>query len=157
MAPFLEYDLVNCLLHSRILLDRVAGLSQSFLTGQTLPSFTSFTKHKKFFTNLTAPYGPHQEYAEYVRKQTDWFEMPLLEVRDKFLVHAAYKHMRSLGYESEHELGLFLIVPDDAKSETPLASIKIIRVNALRLSYDMDKFLKWVCQYGLAALKRKRQ
>ena len=38
VAPFLEYDLVNCLIHSRILLDRIAGLSQSFLTGQRLPS-----------------------------------------------------------------------------------------------------------------------
>src|SRR5271166_3993264 len=31
VAPFLEYDLVNCVIHTRILLDRVAALSRSFL------------------------------------------------------------------------------------------------------------------------------
>jgi hypothetical protein len=155
VAPFLEFDLVNCLIHSRILLDRVAGVSQSFLTGHNLPSFTSFTKHKKFFVDLREPYGLHEEYAEYIRKQTDWFEMPLLEVRDKFVVHAAHKHMRFLGYGSDHELDLVIILPDDVKTEKPLASVKWITVNALRLSYDMEKLLKWMCQYGLAALKRK--
>jgi hypothetical protein len=146
VVDFYEYDLVNCLIHRRILLDRVAGVSQSFLTGRNLPSFTSFSKHKKFFEDLTVPYGPHEEYAEYIRTQTDWFEMPLRAVRDKFVVHAAPKHMRFLGSQSEYELDLNIIVPDDGKS---LAAVKVISVNALRLAYDMEAFLKWVCRYGL--------
>src|ERR1039458_304977 len=75
VAPFLEYDLVNCLIHTRILLDRVAGLSQFFLTGPRLLSFTSFNAHKKFFLKLSDAFGPHEQYAEHIRKATDWFEM----------------------------------------------------------------------------------
>jgi hypothetical protein len=149
LAPFLAYDLVNCLIHSRILLDRVAGIAQSFLTGQRLPSFTSFRKHKQFFTHLAEPYGIHEDYAEYVRERTDWFEMPLLELRDKFVVHAAQRHMRYLGYDSEDELGLFIIVPDEVER---LGRVKHISFYALRLSYDMEQFLKWFGQYGLNAL-----
>lgn len=155
VAPFLELDLVNCLIHSRILLDRVAGLSQTFVTGQSLPSFTSFSDHKKFFKNLTVRYGPHEEYANYIRTKTDWFEMPLQAVRDKFVVHAAPKHMRSVGYRSDHELELFLIVPNDPKGAKPLASVRVIVVNILRLSYDVGSFLKWFCEYGLATVKPK--
>jgi hypothetical protein len=154
IAPFLELDLINCLLHSRILLDRVVGLSRYFLTGKNLPSFTSFNDHKKFFRNHKGTYGAHEEYAEYIRSQTGWFEMPLQFVRDKFVVHAATKHMRSLGYRSDHELDLAIFLPDDPRSEKPLASVKVISVNALRLSYDIEILLKWFCGYGSSALAR---
>jgi hypothetical protein len=156
IAPFLELDLVNCLIHSRILLDRVAGLSRFFLIGQRLPSFTSFSDHKKFFTNLKGTYGEHEEYAEYIRSQTGWFEMPLQFVRDKFVVHAAPKHMKMLGYYTDHELDLSILLPDDPRSEKPLSSMKVIRVNALRLSHDIEVFLRWFCKYGLSALSVRR-
>jgi hypothetical protein len=154
IAPFLELDLVNCLLHSRILLDRVVGLSRYFLTGKTLPSFTSFSDHKKFFENHKDTHGAHEEYAEYIRSQTSWFEIPLQFVRDKFVVHAAAKHMRSLGYRSDHELDLAVLLPDNPRSDKPLGSVKVITVNALRLSYDIEVLLKWFCGYGLSALAR---
>ena len=154
-APFLAYDLVNCLLHSRILLDRVVALSRHFLHGQRLPSFTSFNDHKKFFMKLVQPYGEHEEYAEFIRKHTDWFDMPLKEVRDKFVVHSSPKHMRALGYPvpNEYELHLNIMLPDSNNAENPFAKMKIITVNPLRLSYDIESFLKWFCGYGLAALK----
>lgn len=153
VSPFLEYDLVNCLLHTRILLDRVAALSRYFLRGQRLPSFTSFNDHKKFFIKLAQPYGQHEEYAEYIRTGTDWFDMPLREVRDKFVVHAAPKHMRVLGYpNSGYELDLSIILPEGVHPEKPFAKVRMIRVNPLRLSHHIETFLKWFCLYGVAAL-----
>jgi len=153
VALFLEYDLVNCLIHSRILLGRVAGLSQCFLAGERLPSFTSFSDHKKFFLKLV-PYGAHEEYAEYIRSQTNWFDMPLKAVRDKFIVHAAPKHYRFLGYPSGgYELDLNIMLPDGEEHQKPLEKAKWIAVNALRLSYDIETFLKWFCQYALTALQ----
>lgn len=154
IAPFLELDLVNCLIHSRILLDRVAGIAQSFLRGGKLPSFTSFNDHKKFFCALTTPYGAHEKYAEYIRTQTNWFDMPLREARDKFVVHAAPQHMRALGYRSDYELELALYVPTDTKSTAPMASVQVISVNILRLSYDVETFLKWFCAYGRNTLDK---
>jgi hypothetical protein len=157
VAPFLEYDLVNCLLHTRILLDRVAGLSRSFLEGQRLPSFTSFNDHKKFFVKLTQPYGGHEEYAEYIRTGTDWFDMPLREVRDKFVVHASPKHMRFLGYPNGgYELHLNIMLPDSDDPQKPFARVRMITVNPLRLSYDIEAFLKWFARYGLAALSKRK-
>lgn len=153
IAPFLAYDLINCLIHSRILLDRVAGLSRYFLKETTLPSFTSFNSHKKFFIKRDKPYGAHEKYAQYIRNNTDWFEMPVKIVRDKFVVHAAPKHMKFLGYASgEWELDLNIVLPDGDDSSKPLSKVKFIRVNALRLSYDIQGFLKWFCEYGLSSL-----
>jgi hypothetical protein len=155
VAPFLEYDLVNCVIHTRILLDRVAALSRSFLTGQRLPSFTSFSDHKKFFTKLSVPYGAHEAYAEHIGNRTDWFDMPLKEVRDKFVVHSSPNHMRLLGYpDGGYELDLNIILPDGESGEKTPAKIRVIRVNALRLSYDVEAFLNWFSDYGLAALKK---
>jgi hypothetical protein len=124
VAPFLEYDLVNCLIHSRILLDRVTGLARHFIKGKRLPSFTSFNDHKKFFLNLSEPYGAHEKYAQYIREQTGWFEMPLKAVRDKFVVHTGPKHMRFLGYPNGGwELDLSIILPDgDDPSKRSLRS-----------------------------------
>jgi hypothetical protein len=152
VAPFLEYDLINCLLHGRILLDRVAALSRSFIQGKHLSSFTSFSDHKKFFMKLTQPYGAHEAYAEYIRNETSWFEMPLKEVRDKFLVHSSPKHMRFLGYASgsDYELLLNILLPDSADPAKPLAKVKMITISPLRLSYDIERFLKWFCKYGIA-------
>jgi hypothetical protein len=155
VVPFLEHDLVNCVIHARILLDRVAALSRSFLTGQRLPSFTSFSDHKKFFTKLKMPYGAHEAYAEYIRNRTNWFEMPLKEVRDKFVVHSSPKHMRFLTYpDGGYELDLNIILPASESCEKTSANMRVIRVNALRLSYDLEGFLNWFSDYGLAALKK---
>jgi hypothetical protein len=152
VRPFLEFDLVNCLLHTRILLDRVAALSRHFLRGQRLPSFTSFNDHKKFFRKLEQPYGKHEEYAKYIRNHTNWFDMPLKEVRDKFVVHSSPKHLRLLGYpDGGYELHLNIWVPDNPNADRALEKTTLITVNPLRMSYDVEAFLKWFCRYGLAA------
>jgi hypothetical protein len=156
VSPFLEYDLSNCIIHSRILIDRVAALSRFFLAGECLPSFTSFSDHKKFFMKLKKQYGAHEAYAEYIRTNTDWFDMPLKAVRDKFMVHPSPKHMRFLGYPSgsDYELLLNIMLPDDEKAEKPFANVKLILVSPLRLSYDVEGFLRWFCGYGLNSLKQ---
>lgn len=94
IAPYTELEIVNCLIHARILLDRLTALSSRFLTGGNRPSFKSFSDHKKFFLKLREPYGEHESHADYVRRGTSWFEMPLKEVRDNCAVHSAPKHMR---------------------------------------------------------------
>ena len=158
VSPFLEYDLSNCIIPSRILFDRVAGLSRFFLAGESLPSFTSFSDHKKFFSKLKKPYGTHEAYADYIRTKTDWFDMPLKAVRDKFMVHPSPKHMRFLGYPSgsDYELLLNIMLPDGEKGEKPFAKTKLILVSPLRLSYDVDGFLQWFCGYGLNIVGQAR-
>ena len=100
---YIEYDLFNCILHSRILMDRVAGVSRSFLKTKQVPSFTSFSDHKKFFVERALrPFEAHEEYARHISEQTDWFDY-LKEVRDHFVVHQSpspyVKHRRYwLGY-----------------------------------------------------------
>lgn len=150
IARYLEYDLVNCLIHSRILLDRTVGLAHYFLSGKRLPSFTSFDDHKKFFLR----FGNHGAYGEYIRTKTDWFEMPLKTVRDKFIVHASPKHMKFMGYPSgEWALDLNIFLPDGEDRERPLSKVKVIRVNALRLSQDIETFLVSFSQFGVDHLR----
>jgi hypothetical protein len=159
VSPFLEYDLTNCLLHSRILLDRVAGLARFFLRGEQLPSFTSFSDHKKFFLRLVKPFGQDEAYASYIRNETPWFDMPLKEVRDKFVVHSSPKHMSFLGYPggSDYELSLNIMLPDSEDPDKPFGKVKVIMVSPLRLSHDLERFLDWFCSYGLAAINRSRR
>lgn len=147
---FLEFDLINCIIHSRILLDRVASLSRSFLMRPPLPSFTSFSDHKKFFSKLKSPYGKHETHAGYVRSKTEWFDVLLKEVRDKFVVHAAPCHMRFLGYVSDSpDLSLTIVVPHSEET----GKLKVISVSPLQLSHDIEKFLKWFCRYALSAIR----
>lgn len=149
IARYLEYDLVNCLIHSRVLLDRTVGLAHHFLTGQRLPSFTSFDEHKKFFCRV----GNHGDYGEYIRTKTDWFEMPLKIVRDKFIVHASPKHIKFMGYPAgEWALDFNIILPNEKDVKKPLSKVGIIRVNALRLSLDIETFLTAFNEFGVRHL-----
>lgn len=153
IAKFLEYDLVNCLIHTRILLDRTIAISRRFLAFTHLPSFTSFNEHKKFFSKLIGPFGKQDEYAEYIRTNTDWFEMPIKAVRDKFVVHSSPKHMRFLGYPwGGYELDLNIIIPNAPEGDKLFSNVKVIRINALRMSYDIDVFLQWFNDYGIRTL-----
>jgi hypothetical protein len=154
-ARFLELDVSNCLIHTRILLDRTISLSRLFLKGsKNVPSFTSFTDHKKFFAKLSVPYGAHEEYARLIREETNWYEMPVQVARDKYTVHASPRHSRFLGYPNDFELDLCILVPDDPHGDKPLASVKVVVVNALRMSIDIEQFLEKFASLGEAALGR---
>jgi len=152
LRPYLEFDIANCLLHTRILLDRVAGLSRRFLRLPRAPSFTSFSDHKKFFERQASPLPQHEDYAEYLRNHTEWFEMPIKMVRDKFVVHASPKHMRFVVLPNSHEVQLTIVQPDKDSPDKPLAKATMIRVNPLRMSYDVEAFLKWFSAYGCTAV-----
>jgi hypothetical protein len=90
-----------------------------------------------------------------VRENTDWFDVPIKLVRDKFVVHSSPKHMRFLGYPNGgFELGLTIILPDADATDKPLSKVKWIRVNALRMSYDISKFLEWFNDYGIRNIKQ---
>lgn len=148
IAPYTELEIVNCIIHARILLDRVAALSSRFLRSGNRPSFKSFSDHKKFFTKLTAPYGEHDQYAEYIRTKTDWFEMPLKAVRDNFVVHSAPKHMRSVVLPNNFEVQL-LILKAEGSQEKPLSQSTPIILSPLRMSRDIEEFLSWFCSYAI--------
>jgi hypothetical protein len=150
LSRFIYFDFYNCILYARILLDRIVSLSRLFLIENNKPSFTSFNDHKKFFKRLTSNYGSHQEYASYIREQTDWFDMPLKEVRDRFIVHASPKHLRSFGFPlGFNELSLFINIPTDSKSSKPLKQMHTIVISIPQLATQIYNFLIWFNDYAL--------
>ena len=153
---FLLLDFFNCLLHARILCDRTISLSRYFLDEKVVPSFGSFHDHKKFFQQFRKPYGRHEEYAAYFRERTEWFDMPLKPVRDKYLVHSGPKHMRILGYarESENDLQLTIVIPDGPDVRRPLERVKVVEVSLRRLAREIREFLEWFSSYGLRVLDK---
>jgi len=150
---YFEYDFFNCLLHARILMDRLAGISRIFLNFNNLPSFTSFADHKKFFQKLTQPYGEHEEYANYIRQNTSWFELPLKEIRDHFLVHQGPSHMRSFGYQPEGWDMFFTVMIPKNKTNLREGSESIV-VSIPALARDIETFLIWFNNYGLSSLSK---
>ena len=147
LRPFLELDVSTCLLHTRILLDRVVALSRVFLTGPKLPNFNSFSDHKKFFIRNPSAVPGHDEYASYMRENTDWFDIPIKYVRDKFFVHQGPRHfmMYTIGWEKDDNLTLRIMLMPQKKGD----NIEWITFNPWRMSYDVEDFLDWFCSYGL--------
>jgi hypothetical protein len=155
VAPYLYLDFYSCLLYARILLDRVAALSRSFLQEGDRPSFTSFNDHKRFFAKRATPYGSNEEYASYIRDSTSWFDMPLKYVRDHFIVHSSPKHMRIFGYPmGDNELSLILSVPLNSTGDKPLPRVKHISVSIPRLAEEIHEFLSWFNRYAVQAVNR---
>jgi hypothetical protein len=152
-------DFVNFMIHSRILLDRAISLSKYFLAGKQLPSFASFSQHKRFFQKPEhRPYGKHEPYARHICDTTDWFEKTLKTVRDKFLVHAQSQHRMSLGSTDlgPAEIKMIIQVPRGS-SDRPFVQIDVIMVSVPELVEDMGRFLKFFSTYALAALRRKQK
>ncbi len=59
--------------------------------------------------------------------------------------------MRFMGMPNNHEVELTIMLPDGADPEKPLSKVKVIRVNALRMSYDIEQFLEWFSSYATKA------
>ncbi len=144
---FALYDLVNCLIHARILLDRTIHLSRIFLSGGSLPSFVSFNDHKKFFLSGKAVRN-HEEYGEYFCKKTEWFDIPIKYVRDKFFVHSGPPHWETLAFPIQgYELALVITsIENEGQSNE---RVKIYRLSIHRMLRDIDSFLRWFGKYGL--------
>ncbi len=159
ISKFIEYDLFNCILHSKILLDRAIGLSRLFIKNKLQPSYTSFNNHKKFFITLIDKdlrYDPYEEYACYLRENTDWFEVPLKIIRDKYLVHAGPKHVRLFGYpDMGHEFSFVVMLPNGDNPEKPLSRVKLISLSVPQLADDIRNFLSWLANYGMERLREK--
>ena len=152
LEHFFEYDFVNCLIHPRILCDRTIGLARYFLNGPRLPSFQSFHDHKRFFISFRDNSGAHEEYVAYFRNNSSWFDMPLKPVRDKYIVHHGPKYMRFLGYHSDYDLQMVILVPNNPDSQAPFQKINALQVSIRRLARDVSDFLTWFGGYGLRSL-----
>lgn len=82
---YLPIDFESFIIFSRIYTDKVIGLTRFFLKGKELPS--SFHKHIDFFKKHTS-FESDEEYAEYIRENTNCFERLLFIPRDKLIVHS---------------------------------------------------------------------
>ena len=101
--PYIELDYQNLIIHSCILLDRVISLSRRFIVGGNLPSFTSFNKHKRFIKKNPNILGiDYIEYVQYIREKTEWFDIPVKVLRDKFLMHSSEKHISFIGWSDSN-------------------------------------------------------
>lgn len=154
-APYFELDFANALIHARILCDRTIALSRYFLVPPPHPSFQSFNDHKRFFLRQQSPYGANESYAEYIRNNTGWFDMPLKPVRDAYFIHQGPKHIRFLGYPAgTQDLQLVILHPRNPQHTKPLEQMKTIRVSVRCLARDLNQFLEWFNNYALAAYRR---
>ena len=80
-------DHEDLLLHSRILLDRIAHLAHKLIGDRQLP-WDSFADQRKCLCRKeNIPYEADEEYAGYVRDKTRWFGPLIKDYRDDFIVH----------------------------------------------------------------------
>jgi hypothetical protein len=150
--PFFELDFTNCLIHSRILMDRTIAFGRRFLSAPRLPSFTSFNDHKKFLKRDSNALGErHQPYVEYIVDNTEWFDVSLKPVRDKFAVHTAPNHIPFLGYSSDHDLEMCFVLDQRNKSK-PFGEAQLVNVSIRRLARDVEGFLMWYNDYAIHAI-----
>jgi len=152
IAPFVELDIVNCVIYARILVDHVATLSRRFLPNPDLP-IRSFHAHRDFFVKLDKPFGTHEEYAKHMREKTGWFP-DMKEIRDKYLVHPGPKHFRLFGALSG-DAEAMLSVGRFVQREPRLIDVVTYSVTVVRLARDLDGFLHWFNDYGMRAMAEK--
>jgi hypothetical protein len=156
ISPYQDLDYQNLIIHACILLDRSITLSRRFLSGNNLPSFTSFSKHKDFLKKHADSLHPgHREYADHVVTQTDWFEIPLRVLRDKYLMHSSERHADFFGWSgsSNWDLEMITMVENRPKQEHPISPDKWIIFTPRRLARDMESFLRWFADYAMRKSK----
>ena len=155
-VPYADLDFQNLLIHSYLLLERTIALSRRFLTLEELPSFTSFSKHKNFFKKSNNKTLSHNDYGKYISNNTDWFEIPLKILRDKYLMHSAEKHLLYYGWcpDANCDLTMTVILLNKSSSqEEHLKNVKTIRFSPRRLARDINEFLIWFSGFALKAIK----
>lgn len=145
---YLELDFQNLIIHSCLLLNRSLAIVRMLFGGSNLPSFTSFSKHKEFFRGKEIKNNSKlKTYSEYIKHNTDWFDIPLLILRDKYLMHSVEKHMAYLGWPDSHfwNLELVVLLPDEGVS---LNKFKVIRFNPRRLARDIQSHFRWLLNFA---------
>ncbi|MCW3997454.1 MAG: hypothetical protein NWF10_02660, partial [Candidatus Bathyarchaeota archaeon] len=86
-STYLRLDHFDFLIYSKILMDRFAYLAK-LLLNVDIP-FRGFNKQKKFFLKeKNIPFNTDEEYAKYIREETDWFDRSLKLSRDELIVHS---------------------------------------------------------------------
>jgi len=156
VMPYMELDYQNLIIHAYILLDRTIAISRRFLQGEKLPSFTSFSKHKDFLmANADTLPKHHGEYIQLIANVTDWFEVPLKLLRDKFLMHAAERHVAFFGWSSgnEWDLTMTTMIVEHARQTNPLGRGKWITFSPRRLARDVESFLTTFSAYAQKYMK----
>lgn len=150
---FFELDFTNYLIHARILMDRIVGISRRFLEGSKLPSFSSFNSHKKFLQkNTEVLVSTHSEYCAKIVKETEWFDLPIKAIRDKMLIHTPPEHFLFLGYPSDQDLEMIFILRQEGKHEQ-FGNSKWVSFSARRIARDIEEFLIWYNSYALKAIR----
>jgi hypothetical protein len=156
IGPYQELDYQNLIIHTCILLDRTIALSRRFLRGRNLPSFTSFAQHKAFLKKTpSAIDGRFRDYADKVATTTDWFEIPLKILRDKYLMHSAERHMTFLGWSTNEEWDLEMVTMISASTDQKkfFERVKGICFSPRRLARDVEAFLSWFSEYAQATAR----
>ncbi len=151
---YIELDYQNLIIHSCILLDRVITLTRRFIVGGNLPSFTSFNKHKQFLKKSPNPLDMnHHAYVKYISTETDWFEIPLKVLRDKFLMHSSEKYMSFLGWgQSNWDLEMVTVISAEKNQDELFRKVRAINFTPRRLARDIETFLKWYSNYAITTL-----
>jgi hypothetical protein len=151
VGPYQELDYQNLIIHTCILLDRTISFSRRFLRGRRLPSFTSFNQHKAFLRKHgNELYKDFHDYADRVASTTDWFEIPLKVLRDKYLMHSSEKHMVFFGWSTERQwdLEMMTIIRASQNQSKLFERVKCIRFSPRRLARDVEEFLHWFSEYS---------
>lgn len=147
--PYLELDYQNLIIHACILLDRTITMSRRFLVGGRLPSFTSFNKHVEFLSKNPNALGLlHNEYQEKLSSCSEWYNIPLKVLRDKYLMHSSEMHMAFFGWsETNWDLEMITIIPAKPNQDGPLKNVKWICFTPRQLARNIEGFLKWFAVY----------
>ncbi|MGD0596856.1 MAG: hypothetical protein ABSA64_04950 [Sedimentisphaerales bacterium] len=151
MSSYQELDYQNLIIYACLLLDRTISLSRRFLRGKNLPSFTSFNQHKAFLRNHGKELNKDfHAYVDYIILNTEWFDIPLKILRDKYLMHSSEKHMSYFGWSTQEQWDLEMVKVISALQgqDKLLERVKVIRFSPRRLARDIEIFLHWFSQYA---------
>ena len=157
-SKYLLLDFINFSLHTRILLDRTISLAQYFISGGNIPSFASFNNHRKFFLlPENTPYPSHENYAQYIREQTEWFDNLKL-IRDKYIVHTQSTHSKWLDFSVNSEkkdIHLTIQLPRGSKENGALSEVKWVHIDVAEIVMCVSKFLSFFDDYAVNAIESK--
>ncbi len=80
----LDYE--SFVIFAEVLMNKIERIARLLIGRENIPSFNSFSDHKKYFLKATFPYTPKEDYAQLIREQTDWYDNCLKSARDKLII-----------------------------------------------------------------------